>query len=142
MGEEGATPCGFRVAHSPGDHCRRQATHGAPGPVDETGLACEVLASGYDAHDVALRFAQSPGLHDGDLALLVVDLGEVLAQATRGRARIEVRLHHDPPGHDVQATAETEKGGDLCLAAARLGHGQTAQLVFHLSSHGHRAILP
>ena len=95
-----------------------------------------------DADDVALRLAQATRLDDRNLTVLVVDLGEVLAQATGRGSRVEVRLDDDATRDDVKRSPESEQGRHLGLAAARLRHRQTAELVLDLRCHGHRAILP
>ena len=50
---------------------------------------------------------------------------------------VELGLHHDAAGDDVQPAGEPERGRDLGLPAARLGHRGVRELGFHLGRHRH-----
>ena len=114
-----------------------QAAGRAAAGVDEAGLAGELLAVGVHAHEVAVALAQAAGVHDGHLALVPEDLGDVLAQAARGGRGVELGLDDDLAADDVQARREAQDRRDLGLAAAGLGDLQARELVLHRCRHRH-----
>jgi len=62
-----------------------------------------------DAHDVTLPLAQAARLHDGHFTVLVVNLGQILAQASGSRACIQISLHNDASCHNVEAATESQQ---------------------------------
>ena len=84
-----------------------------------------------------------PGASTIDVAGVPEHLGDVPAQPAGRVAGVELGLDHDPPADDVQPAGEPQRGRDLGLAAARLGHLEPAELVLdqRRQSHaGHPAI--
>jgi hypothetical protein len=57
------------------------------------------------------------------------NVADVFTQPPSGLSRVEFRLDDDPPADDVQAAGEPQRGRDLRLATARLGHLQPAEFV-------------
>src|SRR5918993_1170606 len=137
VGEEGAAPCALGVADGSADDLRRQSSHGATTAVDEPGLPRQGLSVLDDADHVTAALAQATGGEHEDLRCVSVDLRELAAQPTRGVRGVELGLDDDAATDDVQAAGEPQGGGDLGLAAARLGDLVPAQFVLHLRRHRH-----
>ncbi len=74
-----------------------------------------------------------------DVAGVAVDLRDLLAQPAGGRAGVELGLHDDPAGHQVQAAGEAQQRRHLRLAAAGPGHREPGQLVLDRRGHRHAA---
>ena len=119
--------------------CGRQPADRAAALVEQAGLAGQRLAVLDDPDDVAAALADAVALDHDDVGLVAVDLGDVLAQAPRGGAGVELGLDHDPAADDVQTAGEPQHRGDLGLAAAGLGDLGVGELRLHLCRHRHGA---
>src|SRR5262249_16213879 len=84
----------------PGNARRRQPAHRTAALVQQPGLPGERLAVAGDPDDVAAALADAVGLHDGDLGVVTVDVGDVSAQSPGRRPGVQLGLHHDPPVDD------------------------------------------
>ena len=139
--QERAPPGRDGVAGAAGDDRGRKAPDRAAALVEQPGLAGQRLAVTHDADDVAAALAQAVALHHHDVGLGAVDLGDVLAQATRRGTRVELGLDHDASADDVEPSGEPEHRGDLGLATAGLRDLGARQLRLDLCRHRHGAIL-
>src|ERR1017187_4033941 len=142
MCEECAAPSGLAVARRAGDHLPRQAAHGAAVAVDQARLAGQAVAVLVHPHDVAVALAQAARREHDQLRGMAEYLGDVLAQPASDRPGVELSLHDDSPGRQMQTAGEPEQGGYLRLAAARLDHADAAELVFHQASQCHQPHSP
>jgi hypothetical protein len=130
------------VADGPGDHLRRQSPDRTAPAVDQAGLPGQGFTVPDYPDDVPGPSPQTTGRQDDDLADVPEHLGDVPAEPTGALTGIELGFDDDPAGDDVQPPGEAQGGRHLGLAAAGLGHLQTAELVLDHRRHRHRNLLP
>ena len=90
-------------------------------------------------HSSDVVMVSGNGLRKGSryVGAVAVDLGDVLAEAARGGAGVELGLHHDATAHDVQPAREPEHGRHLGLATTGLRYVRAGQFSLHLCRHRH-----
>ena len=98
-------------------HSRRQATHRAATQIQQTGLASQRLTAVIHTHNVAAASTQATTADAGQLRVVTVNLRDGAAHAVGGCLVVDLRLHHDSPRDNVQASGKTQNRRDFCLTS-------------------------